>query len=229
MWAAAQHFIDLFYPRLCLACSRNLYAHEHDICWPCLYRLPRTHFHRMADNPLERLFWGRMDVKAVTSLLYFTKSGMTQQLLHKLKYKGMRQVGHKLGRLLGDEMRHSDRFADLHAILPVPLHPEKEKKRGYNQSLVIAEGLAEALQLPALPKALVRPHFTETQTRKGRLERWENVESAFLCTNPATLAGKNVLLVDDVLTTGATLEACGRLLQQAGAQVWMATLACAMR
>jgi ComF family protein len=183
----------------------------------------------MADNPLERLFWGRMDVKAVTSLLYFTKSGVTQQLLHKLKYKGMQQVGIKLGNILGEELKGSERYAGLDLIIPVPLHPKKEHSRGYNQSMLIARGLAEALKVPTNGQLLVRPQFTETQTRKGRFERWENVSEAFVCPQPALLQNKKVLLVDDVLTTGATLEACGQVLQAAGAQLWMATLACALR
>jgi len=229
MWQAVHHFVDLFYPRLCLGCSRNLFAHEEDICWACLYRLPRTRWHDMPDNPLERLFWGRMDVKAVTSLLYFTKSGVTQQLLHKLKYKGMQQVGIKLGNILGQELKRSERFAGLDLVLPVPLHPKKEHLRGYNQSMLIARGLGEALEVPANGQLVVRPHFTETQTRKGRYERWENVSEAFVCPRPDLLQQKKVLLVDDVLTTGATLEACGQVLQAAGAQLWMATLACALR
>ncbi|MFN3528555.1 MAG: ComF family protein [Bacteroidia bacterium] len=223
------HFVDLFYPRLCIGCSRNLFVHEKDICWHCLHRLPRTQFHDMYDNPLERLFWGRIDIAAVTSFLYFTKSGLTQRMLHRLKYKGAQQVGQKLGHLLGEELKQSHRFEGLEAVVPVPLHPKKERLRGYNQSMTIARGLGEALHIPALSDALVRHDFTETQTKKGRLERWENVSEAFGCPHSQAINGKKILLVDDVLTTGATLEACGRVLQQAGAQVFMATLACALR
>lgn len=183
----------------------------------------------MYDNPLERLFWGRIDIAAVTSFLYFTKSGITQRMLHRLKYKGAQQVGHKLGHLLGEELKQAKRFEGIEAVVPVPLHPKKERLRGYNQSMTIANGLSEALSIPAYADVLLRNDFTESQTKKGRLERWENVSEAFTCAKPIELAGKKLLLVDDVLTTGATLEACARVLQQTNAQVFMATLACALR
>lgn len=229
MWSTFQPLADIFYPRLCLACSRNLHAHERELCWTCLHRLPRTHYHRMPDNPLERLFWGRTQVRAVTSLLFFTKNGITQNLLHRLKYSGQQEVGVKLGRLLGRELLNEERFAASALVIPVPLHPKKMQLRGYNQSALLARGLAESMQLPTGEDLLQRGLFTESQTRKGRLERWENVADAFYCPQPEKLAGKAVLLVDDVLTTGATLEACARPLQSAGAVVLMATLACSLR
>lgn len=229
MWSTLQPLADVFYPRLCLACSRNLHQHERDLCWQCLHRLPRTHYHRMPDNPLERLFWGRTQVRAVTSLLFFTKNGITQNLLHRLKYSGQQEVGVKLGNLLGRELQQEERFKSSSLVIPVPLHPKKMQLRGYNQSALLARGMAESLRLPVAERLLQRSQFTESQTRKGRFERWENVAEAFYCPQPELLAGKVVLLVDDVLTTGATLEACARPLQSAGAVVLMATLACSLR
>lgn len=229
MWSPLQHFVDLMYPRLCLACSCNLFAHERHICLRCLYQLPKTYFHDMPNNPLEQLFWGRFDVQAVTSFLYFTKGGIAQQMLHKLKYQGRKEVGLGLGKMLGQELRHSPRFRDAELVVPVPLHPKRERLRGYNQSMLIALGISESMEVSATAKMLTRPQYTETQTRKGRFERWENVAEAFVCPKPELLRGKRLLLVDDVLTTGATLEACARVLERAGAQVCMATLACAVR
>lgn len=220
---------DLFYPRLCLGCSRNLYMHENYMCWQCLHRLPRTRFHQQIDNPLERLFWGRTQVKAATSLLFFTKNGLTQNLLHQLKYSGQKEVGVRLGELIGSEIQNEERFARADAIIPVPLHPKKLQLRGYNQSTLLAQGIAQSLNISLYEHGLRRQIHTETQTKKGRYERWENVAEAFMCPSPAELLGKSIMLVDDVLTTGATLEACAKPLQQAGASVLIVTLACSMR
>lgn len=220
---------DLFYPRLCLGCSRNLHQHENNLCWQCLHRLPRTMYHKQVDNPLERLFWGRTQVKAATSLLFFTKNGLTQNLLHQLKYSGQKEVGVRLGELVGNEIKNEERFSQADAIIPVPLHPKKLQLRGYNQSALLAQGIANRLALNVHENWLQRQIHTETQTKKGRYERWENVADAFVCPKSADLIGKTIMLVDDVLTTGATLEACARPLQNAGANVLIVTLACSLR
>lgn len=206
-----------------------MFKHEHDFCWDCQRELPRTRMHDLPGNPLERLFWGRFEVQAVTSFLYFTKNGITQNLLHRLKYDGAKQLGIRLGEMLGQELRESERFRHIDWVIPVPLHPKKEKLRGYNQSMLIAQGLADCLHTHCSGKLLLRNTHTQSQTRKGRFERWENVSTAFVCPQPAKLQGKRILLVDDVLTTGATLEACALPLQAAGALVSMASIACALR
>jgi ComF family protein len=229
MWQNMQHFIDLFYPRLCFGCSRNLYQHELDFCWNCLHELPRTRLHNLPGNPLERLFWGRFEVEAVTSFLYFTKNGIAQNLLHRLKYDGAQQLGIRLGEMLGTELKQSNRFSGIDWVVPVPLHPKKEKLRGYNQSMLIARGVANGLQVRCSGQLLLRNSDTSSQTRKSRFERWENVSSAFVCPKPEKIKGKHILLVDDVLTTGATLEACALPLKLADGRVSMATIACALR
>jgi len=183
----------------------------------------------MAGNPVEQLFYGRYQPAAVTSFLYFTKAGVVQQALHNLKYNGAQDLGHYLGKSFGEELKSSRRFAGIDAVVPVPLHWKKQRIRGYNQSELIARGMAEALGTEARPDLLLRGIHTSTQTKKGRLERWENVAEAFL-PGKTLLPGRKLLLVDDVLTTGATLEACARALEQVSGQaVYMATLACAVR
>jgi len=229
MLAHATAFIDLLFPRLCQACSCHLLRHEQLICQRCQYRLPRTAFHDMAGNPVERLFYGRYQPAAVTSFLYFTKAGIVQQALHNLKYNGAKEVGLYLGTRFGEELKASERFATIDAVVPVPLHWKKQRLRGYNQSDLIAQGIAQGLGTSLRRDLLRRGLDTTTQTKKGRLERWENVAEAFLPSDQR-LPGRKLLLVDDVLTTGATLEACARALEKVcGQPVYMATLACAVR
>lgn len=229
MLGYAHAFVDLFFPRLCNGCGFHLLRHEAIVCQRCLFRLPKTHFHDMTGNPVEQLFYGRYQPAAVTSFLYFTKSGMVQQLLHGLKYNGSKEVGLYLGKRFGQELAVSVRFSAVDAIVPVPLHWKKQRLRGYNQSACIAQGLSESMNVPLRQDLLQRAMATTTQTKKGRLDRWENVSEAFVAGNDR-LPGRKLLLIDDVLTTGATLEACARVLEQVSGQpVYLATLACAVR
>ena len=219
---------DLFYPRLCGGCRRNLYGSENFVCTHCLLDLPFTHYHRMSNNPLERMFRGRIPVDGVTSLLFFNRGGMARQLLHRVKYHGDTQTAVAMGRLLGLALRDSP-FGGCSAVVPVPLHPSKQRIRGFNQSSLIAQGVHEETGIPYHDDWLQRVEATESQTRKTREARWDNVASAFSA--GASLAGGvgPVLLIDDVLTTGATLEAAARVLLAAGAGVMFATLACSNR
>ncbi|MBC8084982.1 MAG: ComF family protein [Hymenobacter sp.] len=223
-------FVGLVFPRVCLACAEPLGRGEEHVCTGCRAQLPYTDYHLLppADNPLARRFWGRVPVCHALSYLRFLRRGRVQYLLHQLKYKGQRDVGLALGRWYGHELaRHAFRF-DL--ILPVPLHPRKLASRGYNQSDPFAEGLADSLHTPWQATGLRRVEHTTSQTRKNRLERWQNVAEVFEVTAPAAIHGKHVLVVDDVLTTGATLEACAAVLLAAGAaKVSIATIACADR
>ncbi len=204
--------VGLFYPNLCCACGKNLLLSQQVLCIDCQYRLPKTQFHHHADNPFAERFWGRLPLHAGASLYFFTKGGRVQRLLHALKYEGRQELGRYLGNMYGAELAQSSLFAGIDLIVPVPLHPRKRRQRGYNQSDCFAEGLSEALGRPWLPNALIRQSFTQTQTRKSRFERLRNVEEAFALQQPQALSGKHILLVDDVMTTGATLEACGLLL-----------------
>ena len=211
---------SLFFPRPCLACREPLVAGEQHLCTACRAELPYTDFHHLppADNPLARRFWGRLPVQHALSYLRFVRHGRVQQLLHQLKYRGQREVGLALGQLYGAELAATAGLGGAFGlIVPVPLHRRKLARRGYNQAEAFGAGLAGALPCPQAATALRRTEHTASQTRKGRLERWQNVATVFEVAEPAAVAGRHVLLVDDVLTTGATLEACGTALFAAGA------------
>jgi competence protein ComFC len=220
--------LSLFFPNNCAACDTPLLKNETTICIKCQYELPYTRFHDDPNNQVNKLFWGKTPIESATSLLFFQKDTRIQTLLHLLKYKGRTQVGERLGLWLGHELAETERFSAVDAIIPVPLHPKKQRSRGYNQAQHIALGLADALDLPVVDNALVRSKFSETQTRKSKFKRWENVESIFDLKQPERLENKHILLVDDVVTTGSTLEACAqRLSSIEGCKVSIATLACA--
>jgi ComF family protein len=199
---------SLFFPEVCIACGNSLSLNEEMVCTSCVLHLPRTHFAGIPDNPVSRVFWGRADLYSATALYYFTKGGRVQHLLHQLKYKGHKKIGYFLGQLLGDELADSPYFNSVEVVIPVPLHPRKKRMRGYNQSEMIAEGICRVLHARLDTTTLYRSRFSETQTRKGRFKRWENVKDIFDVTATEKLLDKHVLLVDDVITTGATLESC---------------------
>ncbi|MCO6478669.1 MAG: ComF family protein [Phaeodactylibacter sp.] len=222
------NLLGLFYPNLCLACGRNLPPRQEGICISCRYKLPKTGFHLEPDNAFTERFWGRIPLQAGAAFLYFTRGGRAQRLIHHLKYEGKRKAGIYLGKLYGEALREAPAFREATLIAPVPLHPRKQHQRGYNQSALFARGLSESMGIPFLPNALKRREYTTTQTKKSRLERFENVEKAFFVPYPEKLKGQHVLLVDDVITTGATLEACAlKILEVEGAKVSMATIAIA--
>ncbi len=216
-------FFSLFFPPLCLSCSKVLVRGESYICSGCQLRLPRTGFHMLRENPLSQVFWGRIPVEAATALFYYQKGGMVQQLVAQIKYRGQYALGVYLGRLMGRELLRSPHFTDIGMVVPVPLHPDRLKKRGFNQSEAFGLGISQILDIPLKSDALHRVQRTQTQTRKGRFHRWKNVSGVF---RPSPgFKGQNVLLVDDVLTTGSTLEACAQaILQGKGSRVWIATI-----
>jgi len=220
-----QGLASLFYPRLCAVCGNALYLNEEVLCLKCYAGLPRTGFHTDPENEVARLFWGRIPVSLATAFIIFNKESQYSGILHELKYKGQQQIGIEMGRLFGLELRESP-FARVDLIHPVPLHSSKLQKRGYNQSELIARGLSEALQIPMMQGLVIRNTETGTQTRKSRYERWENVRGTFQVVHPEPMINKHVLLVDDVITTGATVEACaGTLLSVSGVSVSIASLA----
>ena len=223
-------FWSLFFPRPCLACAEPLVAGEQHLCTTCRAELPYTDYHLLpaSQHPLSRRFWGKVPVAHTLSYLHFLRHGRVQQLLHQLKYRGQRQVGKALGELYASELVATAFAAEFDLVVPVPLHRRKLARRGYNQADAFAEGLAQALPCPRAATALRRTEHTATQTRKSRAERWQNVATVFEVAEPTAIAGLHVLLVDDVLTTGATLEACVVALLAAGARaVSIATIACA--
>jgi len=220
----------LFFPRPCLACREPLVAGEAHLCTACRIELPYTDYHLLppTHNPLARRFWGKLPVQHTLSYLHFLRHGRVQQLLHQLKYRGQSQVGSALGQLYGAELAEAGLGPAFDLIVPVPLHRRKLARRGYNQAEAFAMGLAAALPCPSAAYALRRTEHTASQTRKGRAARWENVATVFEVAEPASVVGRHILLVDDVLTTGATLEACGAALLAAGARaVSIATIASA--
>lgn len=226
---AKEYFVDLyrlFYPNLCGGCDEPLVKGEKHLCIHCRLDLPFTNFEKIQDNPVEKVFYGRVPLQFATSLLYFSKGEKTQQILHNIKYNGKRELAVFMGRLLGERLQKIADLSDITCIIPVPLHPQKEHIRGYNQSALFAEGVNEILKCKLLEKVIKRDIFTETQTKKGRVERWENVAHAFKVQRPNLLHHQHILLVDDVLTTGATLEACAVALLSAGnCKVSIATIA----
>lgn len=221
-------FINLFYPTVCAACGERLLAQEKVICTRCLVDIPRTNFHDQIENPVSQLFWGRAKIENATALFRFQKGSRFQELLHMLKYKGRQDVGVELGRQLGFELKKYDMYGSVQIVIPVPLHPKREKKRGYNQAECISNGIAESMEIELHTGNLIRNIATVTQTKKSRIERWQNVESIFTVKDPELLKNKHVIIVDDVVTTGATLEACAQaLLKVEGIKVSIAALATA--
>lgn len=219
-------FLSLLYPRICVCCGNSLWKHEKVVCGACLFRLPRTRHHENPDNPVMGMFTGRIPVESAASFLLFSKGNSVQRLVHHLKYKGRKDVGIWLGEEYGRELVSSPHFQGIGAIVPVPLHKKKLMKRGYNQSGQFAEGLSATMQVPVENHLLVRDKATLTQTRKSRYDRWKNVEEVFSLVRPERYKNTHLLLVDDVVTTGSTLEACIALLRTIpGVRVSVATIA----
>lgn len=222
------HFLDLFYPNLCLACGDHLQIKGDIMCVSCNYKTPQTDFHIHKENEFTEHFWGRLQLYSGAALFKFTKGGRAQELLHALKYKNKPIVGVKLGELYGYKLKESPLFSSINYIIPVPLHPRKKHRRGYNQSAQFARGLASSMKIATAENILRRNVYTETQTKKSRIERMNNVANVFELFSPQKLENKHLLLVDDVITTGATLEACAnKLLTIKGVQISMATIAIA--
>jgi ComF family protein len=203
--------ISLVYPKLCLVCGSTLMGNEGVICTFCRNSLPLTNFHKSKGNPVEQLFWGRLPVENATALLFFDKGSTYRNLIHQLKYNGRKDSGLFLGKLLGSVLQESP-FKSIDCIVPVPLHRAKLRRRGFNQSHVIATGMSEIMGKRVYPDILRRKMYTPSQTLRKRYERWENVEGVFECIHPEKIMKKHVLLVDDVITTGATTEAAGSVL-----------------
>lgn len=221
-------FFNLLYPKECAACNNNLLQNEQIICTNCRFELPDTNFHSEPENQVEKLFWGRVKIEAATSLYYFVKSGLVQKLLQELKYNNNTEVGLVLGEIMGSNLKNCNRFSDIDFVIPIPLHPKKEYIRGYNQSYYFAKGINNITKIQLENHLLVREVFTDTQTNKTRIERWENVENIFSVKSPEKVKGKHILLVDDVVTTGATLESCAKtLLEIEGVKVSFASIAVA--
>ena len=203
--------IDLIFPRTCLVCGELLSPQEKDICLDCLGKLPKIE--KIHLEEIEKSFWGKISIERATSFIYYHKSSPYNNIIHNLKYKNRPEAGERLAFLAATEIAESGFFDGIDAILPLPLSKKKERKRGYNQCDHIAEGLSRATGIPVIKGAVARTTANETQTHKNRDERWKNVEGIFALTDAQKLEGKHILLIDDILTTGATLASCAKTIQ----------------
>lgn len=219
-----EEIFQLFFPKLCSSCNGSLVKNEKFLCSNCLFHLPQTHFHLTRENPLEKVFWGRLHLHAAMAFVHFKKGGSIQQVLHEIKYKDNKELAQFIGNYYGSILNNANLKYD--GVAAIPLHKSKLRKRGYNQSECFADGLSQSLSIPNVSSALSRLKYTETQTRKSRFERWENVDDVFKVTIPDAIKGKHVLLVDDVITTGATIEACAKvMLELADTKLTVASIA----
>lgn len=222
-------FISLLFPRLCYGCGNHLLRNENLICTECYVVIPRTDYHIKEDNPVAQLFWGRCMIEKAAAFSFYNKGSRIRNLIHNLKYKGIKEVGTELGRLYGVSLKASGYLDGIDLIIPVPLHSSKIRKRGFNQSEIICRGIASVSDIPVDVSSLERVTVSDTQTRKSRYERWTNVEGIFRVTEADVLKGKHILLVDDVITTGSTIESCvNELLKTEGTKVSVAALAYAV-
>jgi len=217
---------NLFYPKICNCCDSPLLKAEQVICTSWLHQLPTTNYHFDNENTTKKVFDARLSLENATSLLYFRKKGMVQNLIHNLKYKKQEEVGIFLGNWLGEELSIHQGFKDIDCVIPVPLHRQKLKKRGFNQVTEFGSELAKKLDAEFIEDALVKKSTSRTQTFKKRVGRWGSIDATFMVENPEKLENKHLLLVDDLVTTGATLEACGnKLLKIKNTKLSIATMA----
>ena len=218
--------ISLLLPRICHGCGNQLLRNEKVICTGCYVLIPKTNFHLSPENPVEKLFWGRCLIERAAAFSYYTRDSRIRRMIHHLKYRGASEIGNELGRIYGNSLIKSDFLKGIDLIIPVPLHPSKKRQRGYNQSDLISIGISDASGIPVGTDILKRTTVTGTQTRKSRYDRWTNVNDIFGVTCPQRLEGKHVLIVDDVITTGSTIEACANeILKEENTKVSVAALA----
>ncbi|XLS28913.1 ComF family protein [Flavobacteriaceae bacterium M23B6Z8] len=217
---------NLFFPEACLACMHTLVTNEKVVCTSCRHELPFTNYHRYKDNPVEKMLYGRVKLENATALLSYREAGPVRNLIHHLKYKGQEEVGWFLGNLLGADLKEHLAYQDVAIVIPVPLHRKRLQERGYNQVALFGREIARALGATYNDQFLKRNLYSSTQTFKTRLMRWQQDQSIFAVEHESILQNKHILLVDDVITTGATLEACYNVLKDiTGIKISIATMA----
>lgn len=220
--------INLFYPKDCTICGTVLVKNENILCLKCIHELPITNYSWDNENPVKKVFYGRAKIENATSLLIFNKKGAVQKLIHQLKYKGQKEISPFLGKWIGKEISQSTNHENVDAVIPVPLHKKKLRSRGFNQVEGFGKEIATELNIPYLDDVLLKTSLSISQSLKGRLARWGEIEETFVLSKPESITGKHILLVDDLITTGATLEACAHVLQQAkNVRISIATMAIA--
>ncbi|MEE9407886.1 MAG: phosphoribosyltransferase family protein [Polaribacter sp.] len=218
--------LHVFYPKLCANCENQLTQNEIVVCTFCRHDLPLTNFTDYSNNKVSQTFFGRIQIEKAYSLLFFRKKGITKNIIHELKYKGNEDVGVFFGNWLGEILKENEEFSDVDFIVPVPLHSKKRKERGYNQVSKFGESLSKHLNISFVENTLLRTSASKTQTFKARFERFNNLDTKFMLKNTSIFTNKHVLLIDDVITTGATLEACAKELQKTkGIKVSLLTMA----
>ncbi|ARV15477.1 ComF family protein [Polaribacter sp. SA4-12] len=221
-----KNFFRIFYPELCANCDNQLAQNENTVCTFCRHDLPLTNFTNYSNNKITKTFYGRIIIEKANTLLFYRKEGITKKLIHELKYKGNEEIGTFFGNWLGEIIKQNNEFSDIDLIVPVPLHPKKLKKRGYNQVSKFGKKLSDHLEKPFLENELLRTSTSKTQTFKARFERFNNNDTKFQLKNTSNLKDKHILLIDDVITTGATLEACAKELQKTeGVKISILTMA----
>ena len=207
---------DLISPRLCIVCGERLSVTEEVICGKCNLHLPRTGFQRVPrENVMTKMFWGQIPIERATALFYYESHAESANILYELKYKNHPEIGETMGRMMARELQRGDFFDGIDGIVPVPLAKRRERQRGYNQSMEIAKGVSEITNLPIYNKVVKRKTFNGSQTSKGRWERNENVENVFELLDGDSVRGKHLLIIDDVVTTGATVIACAKEISKA--------------
>lgn len=228
MLKVANNIINLFFPKVCYTCNSHLHDNEYHICTACRHDLPVTNFHFNKDEFVAKVFYGRIQIERATALLRFEKKGIVQQLIHNLKYRGYEEIGMLLGDWLGAELKTVAEYNSVAVVIPVPLHKNKLKKRGYNQVAKFAQQVAEALDAEYIDDVLIKVTNTNSQVLKKRFARWDNSDELFTLQNKDSIANKHILLVDDIITTGATIEACVNVLNNAtGLKISIASMAIA--
>jgi ComF family protein len=219
-------FVHLFFPHVCTGCGSDILDNHHQLCLRCLSELPSTNFFSQPGNPVEKKFYGQLPIRNGGAGYFFTKDSLLETLIYELKYKGNKDIGFYLGQLLAKFLVDNNGFNEVDVLIPLPLNARREKKRGYNQATALCNGIASVWKKPVLDKTVIRKVNTETQTHRGRITRWENMEGVFAVANASAIQNKHILLVDDVITTGASLEACGsEILKVPGTTLSIATLA----
>lgn len=214
MLTLINNLIKLFLPDVCVVCKAELVEGELGACLACLYKIPRTYNYRIVNNSAELLMSGRIPFERIVTFSYFTEGGVLRPMIHKLKYHNGKSIGFLIGKMFGEDLLTSEFFNYIDFILPVPLHPKKRRSRGYNQAEIIARGISEVTGIPVVVDNLIRVVFNPTQTKRTKTERWKNVRGIFEILDTSFFEDKHILLVDDVITTGSTIEACGIALQK---------------